>query len=416
MGKSPDHAGTFFTEERKTKAGKTLTYFGWRISVGGKLIVRKAKTSAERKKAVQKVLNDLEAKGFLVDNKDDMTVKQKLLQWLEVKVAPNKARKTHSSYSQICNSYLIPCIGKQRVSKLTSLDLQRVVAFVQGKGLSPRTAQYSVVVLCLAIGKRKAAMLKDEVAIPTGSKPRDQVLELEDINEILDEAGRIEELKTRPGEFRHVYRDRHLVGFLLNTGLRISEALGLQIVRVNLKKAEAEIDHQLERFKDSEDKLKWELSPPKTAASARLIPLSPESVKLIRSQLSIVEEDKRLAGKGYTDNGLLFATESGMPIHARNVRRSLDRMIDAVNKRRRLSEEPEIERTSLHDLRRTYLTHLADAESRMHVVSAIAGHTNISTTQKFYVRARELGKREAALKISFGTPTKAEKPTEADGS
>lgn len=408
-GKRKDHEGTYFKETR----GSTV-YFGWKIVVDGKPVVRKRQTAKDLETAKKKVLADLERKGFLEPAHSDLTVKQRLTHWLENKIKPpGRAWKTYESYRDTCNNHIFPAIGKIRMSKLSSMHVEQLIRAVREKKLSERSAQYAVVVLCAGVGKRKSLDIKEDVDLPSGSKPRDRILEVEEITEILQECGRTVELKTRPGEFRHQYRDRFLIGFLLNSGLRIGEAIGILAVRINHRDGSITIDRQLERSRDEDGRRKWELSAPKTTAGDRSIYLSEESLALVKEQMAMIAADKVRVGGAYEDNGLLFCTESGKPHHARNVYDALMRILAAVNARRTEEKRPLIEHCSIHDLRRSYLTHLADVEDKMQVVAAIAGHASISTTHKYYVRARERRKKEASVKISFGLKKNSEADSQA---
>ncbi|WP_339674232.1 tyrosine-type recombinase/integrase [Dasania marina] len=59
-----------------------------------------------------------------------------------------------------------------------------------------------------------------------------------------------------------------------------------------------------------------------------------------------------------------------------------------------------LDKASPHDLRRTFITYLLDAEVDIAVVSNMAGHTNINTT-KIYDLSKQARNKKAAQKISF---------------
>ncbi len=61
-----------------------------------------------------------------------------------------------------------------------------------------------------------------------------------------------------------------------------------------------------------------------------------------------------------------------------------------------------VEHATLHDLRRSFGTYLASTESRMHVVSAVLGHSNIQTTTRHYVWAQEQEMRESMAGFRIG--------------
>lgn len=77
----------------------------------------------------------------------------------------------------------------------------------------------------------------------------------------------------------------------------------------------------------------------------------------------------------YENNNLVFPTLRGTPSHPRNIQRQLVSCLAQVN----------LDHFSLHDLRRTCLTNLANRGLPMHQLKAYAGHTSITTTAKYYV-------------------------------
>jgi integrase len=192
----------------------------------------------------------------------------------------------------------------------------------------------------------------------------------------------IDESKKVPPGRGHPSRYRHLITFLLHTGLRISEAPGATVLAFDRKEKILHVRQQLVYKTDSE----WGLEEPKTKASIRTIALTPEAFEAITNQLAMVEGDKRRAGPAYRDNGLLFATERGTPGTARNIQRQLDAML----------ERADVPHCGLHDLRRTCLTNLANRGFPLHQLQRYAGHSSITTTAKYYVKVN-LDAQRAAL-------------------
>lgn len=380
----------------------------WRLRFGPRdnqtEIAVKRKTHAEREEEVAKKLKKLKDQPSKDPN--DPTVAQYYATYLSTKVKPNKSRGQYRHCEQMIRLYITPAIGKIKMSKLQASHAQQVVAFIQKKELSGQTANLAVAVLCAGAGKRLGAMLREDLFLPEKSKPRDRVLSLEEIMLVIEEIYSEKELLTRPGEFVPLYRDRFIIHFLMNTGLRISEALGALAIHLRLRDEPClNVLKQLNWFKDENGKYQWELGDLKNDSSKRIVPLNEDAVAVVRGQLAMVSQDKQKAGDGYVDHGLLFSTESGEPSSASNVYRSIMRVQKQINSRLKAEGKEPIEHFGLHDLRRSYLTHLADVEERMHLVAAIAGHANIQTTMKNYVWAQERRKSEAANKLSFGRKT-----------
>lgn len=405
-GKSGEFQGRRYIETQGDRQ-----YYCWKIRHKGDEHVIKRASFKDREDAIAEFVKKLREQGHLIPKGKEITLAQHINQWLEDKVKPNKRKRTYRSYKQMARDHITPVIGSLKLSKVDSAAVQKVIATIQGQGLSNRTAQYAATILFASLGRRRSVMVREDVEMPKVNNARDRVMSLEEINEVLEELFTAE-MPVAPNAKTIVpaYRDRYLLGFLMNTGLRICEGTGAMVVRLNLRESDLYVDRQLQWDKDEKTgKRMWTLEEVKSDAGRRHVPLTDMAVQLVRAQLAMVAADKERAKNGYEDNGLLFPTESGKPQHERNVRRSLDRAIKAINDRRQERRDKgemgvqDMEPVSLHDLRRTYLTHLADVEERLHILAAIAGHKNPSTTMKHYVWAQERKKKEAAAKVSFGS-------------
>lgn len=376
-------------------------YHYWKLRAGGKPIVIKRKELSALKTAVKKRIAELSEKGVLAQVSSDPTVEKKLNLWLETKVKPYKADNTYRSYKQNADNYLIPWLGKIKWGKLNSDHIQVMVAGMMKQGLGGTTINHAVTVLCNCAGKRRALELKEGLVLPSAPPPGDRALDEDEILSVIDECFKRTAIKSKPGEWRWEYRNRYLLVFILNSGVRVSEALGAMIFDVSFKGGEEHVHlkNQLKWKAGSEGSARtWSLIPLK-GKQGRKIPLNDQAVGVLRDQMAMIAMDKKAAGRGYEDNGLLFPTESGRPMDARAVLRTLTEILKKLG----------LEHATVHDLRRSYLTHLAAVEERMQFVSAIAGHSNIQTTAKIYIVAKELGKRQAAMKVDFTKATEAKR-------
>ncbi len=113
-------------------------------------------------------------------------------------------------------------------------------------------------------------------------------------------------------------RYRPLFVLLVNTGLRRGEALALRWSDVDLTNGVARVRGTLARV--GPDLM---VTTPKSAKSARTIPLAPAALDVLRS-LKVRQAAERLkAGSWWTDTGYVFTTEDGQPCDPRNALRAL---------------------------------------------------------------------------------------------
>ncbi len=69
---------------------------------------------------------------------------------------------------------------------------------------------------------------------------------------------------------------------------------------------------------------------------------------------------------------------------------------------RKIVDRAEIEYCTPHDLRRTFVSHLAMKGASAPVVKELAGHSSIMTTQRYYTKISEKAMRSAQDKLEFG--------------
>lgn len=124
----------------------------------------------------------------------------------------------------------------------------------------------------------------------------------------------------------------------------------------------------------------------KSRAGQRLLPLPAPVVVALRT-LKTQQAAERLAfGPGYADSGYVLVDESGQPWKTDQLRRAAYRLMANVGARR----------VRLYDARHACLTFLAAAGVPDVVVSAWAGHADLSFTKRTYVHPNAEHLREAS--------------------
>lgn len=209
---------------------------------------------------------------------------------------------------------------------------------------------------------------------------------------------------------------KNLFLLLYRTGLRIGEALAIQ--ESDLKDDILEINHQLvyKRKFDIEDKkdekfIKYldvnakdnkvcgKLKLPKGANSIRKIPVSKNTIDLIKNEIQIRDDAMNKAlttGKNWVDNNntkLIFVSKSGRHLTPRNVSRALKTI--CVNSG--MSRE-----YSLHELRHTAITRLCEEGISTQDLVPLVGHSDpvmINTIYNSFQNEASLEKKESIKKF-----------------
>ena len=132
-----------------------------------------------------------------------------------------------------------------------------------------------------------------------------------------------------------------------------------------------------------------EIVQPKTDRSRRQVALTALAVSSLRAHRANQAEQRLQVGPAWTDNDLVFASEIGTPLDARNVvQRSFHPLLKKAG----------LPRIRFHDLRHTAATLLLAQGVHPKVAAEMLGHANVSTTLALY---------------SHVTPTMQEQATKA---
>jgi integrase len=229
-----------------------------------------AKTVHGTEKDAKKVLRAMETdrdQGTLAKAPATMTLNAYLDQWLAEAKRPKLRPKTFQDYQTLLRLYVRPRLGAKKLTALTPLDVQRCLNAMGDARLSARTIRYTHAVLRGALNQAvKWGLLARNPAaavdLPIQERREMQALSPAQID-----------------QFRAVAQDLDADGaalyeFMVATGARPSEALGLQWGDVKLDGGKATIQRSVSWTKGGQ----WSFEGPKTPKSRRLIPLPPSLV------------------------------------------------------------------------------------------------------------------------------------------
>lgn len=146
---------------------------------------------------------------------------------------------------------------------------------------------------------------------------------------------------------RHDIRISTVIEILLQTGIRIGELANLHVSDVGLEGKEPSL---LIRANEGH--------------AERTIPLNPSALESLKRYLGV-----RPQGQDDT----LFVTKTGRPLLIRNIRTAIDRYFRLAG----------IKDAKVNDLRHTFVAHHLMAGSSLVMVSKLAGHKRLATTEKY---------------------------------
>lgn len=177
--------------------------------------------------------------------------------------------------------------------------------------------------------------------------------------------------------------------FVLQTGLRTGEMIGLKWSDVDFVNKEINIERTAEfRYTVGE----WRIGEPKSKAGYRKVPLTEEAIKILKDQK---EKLKKLKVVNFEFSDYIFLSRKGEPTKNSAYDTTLFKLCDKAG----------IERFSMHVLRHTFATRCIEANMRPKTLQVILGHSNVGITMNLYVhvtedeRQNEVRKIESALKV-----------------
>jgi integrase len=179
---------------------------------------------------------------------------------------------------------------------------------------------------------------------------------------------------------RRRYVNGGAMDLILNTGLRMGEALALQWTDINWKKNTVSVTKNLIRVKNRSAKgKKYKLilqEKPKTEKSKRIIPLN-------KAALAALEDLK--TAPGFKPDGFIIHNKNGGAVLPRTLEETLENMCSAVG----------IHKIGVHALRHTYATRLFEKGVDIKIISELLGHSSTEITYRIYVHVIDALKESA---------------------
>jgi integrase len=155
----------------------------------------------------------------------------------------------------------------------------------------------------------------------------------------------------------------------LHCGLRQGEILGLRWSDVNLEAGTIQVKRTL-----SEARAGQRFEPPKNG-KGRSIRLTGQAVEALRDHLELQLEEIDRLGDLYSDQGLVFPSQVGTPMNAKNL---------SARSFKPLLARAELPNIRFHDLRHTFATLMLQNGEHPKVVQEMLGHASIAITMDTY--------------------------------
>lgn len=313
--------------------------------------------------------------------------------YIELKIKIKE--KTKYYYKGLWNRSVRQSLGRRSIVDIKYSDLSKFFAdLVQTRGLKTSSVKnlYHLMKPVFTLAVRNKLISSNPIEGVLTDILRNQNEETKRRN-VLSESEQTAFLNFLNDTPRH-RRWYRLFIFLVGTGCRISEALGLTWSDCDFKNGLIHIGHQLSYYRsEGEEKYREHISTPKTKTSYREIPMFDAVREVLLEERSIQERHERASIVIDGVSGFIFQTRSGNCIDGRNVDSAIKRLIANYNKKENESASAEgrtpllLPHFSAHSFRHTFCTRMCENETNLKVVQEVMGHASISTTMNIYNEA-----------------------------
>ena len=326
---------------------------------------------------VQKVLPKLqEVRQWLADSKyqdehsnidfpSSMTVNAWFEYWIGIKkrtVRPNTIR----NYTERYRHNIEPVIGTKMLSAVNSIHCQSIMNRMADQGYRTTTIYQTRIALYNMLDY---AFLNDVIM----KNPCSKVVKSD-----IGKASKKKEALTRDTQRTfcrtvegNAYECQYR--FLLQTGLRTGELVGLKWSDVDWDERTLTINRSMEYRHSTKE---WRVGEPKSKSGYRTIPLTDEAIEILRLQK---KKNKSITVVPLEWSEYIFLCRKGTPVKNSTYDTMLFKLCDKAG----------IQRFSMHVLRHTFATRCIEAGMKPKTLQTILGHSNIGITMNLYVHTTD---------------------------
>jgi len=185
---------------------------------------------------------------------------------------------------------------------------------------------------------------------------------------------------------------------LLGTGLRIGEALALAWDDINFDAGIITVYKTMAYKRGEDGKYSYRISPPKTAAGNREIPMLDDVKAALLREKSCQRPKKKSIVDGYT--GFVFLSSAGQVYTNAFLYDAIQGIVETYNREELAKSNLEkrqpvyLPKMSAHIFRHTFCTRMCEQDVNTKVLQDIMGHRNIRTTMEVYAMATREKKQD----------------------
>ena len=328
------------------------------------------KRRTKRSKKLQEVKQWLADATYIdqhsdIDQPTDMIVDAWYDYWISIKkqtVRPNTVRNYTDRYERNIKDI----IGNKLLSDVKPIPCQRIFSKMAEEGYKTTTIYQTRIALynMLEFARENDILLSN----PCKKSVRSDMGKPSDKKEALTIGVQKKFLEAIVGySYENQYR------FVLQTGLRTGELIGLRWSDIDFNSKTMKIERTMEyRYEVGE----WRIGPPKSKSGYRTIPLTDEAIRILENQRA-KNKKLKLVPMEWVDT--VFLCRNGTPVKNSTYDTGLFKYCDRAG----------IPHFSMHVLRHTFATRCIEGGMKPKTLQEILGHSNIGITMNLYVHITE---------------------------
>lgn len=347
--------------------GKRKSVYSWRLTESDPYPKGKRKDISLREKenAIEKALCDA-----VSSDGGDMTVLELVQRYISQKRGVK--HNTRANYNFVINVIKKEAFGAKRIDTIKLSDAKAWLIKLQDDGKG-----YSSIHSIRGVVRPAFQMAVDDDLI------RKNPFEFQLATVVVNDSVTREAItRKQQREFlRFIKEDKHFCKYydgiyiLFNTGLRVSEFVGLTVNDIEFDKQRIKIDHQLQRTRNME----YEILTPKTEKGERYVPMKEDVADCFRR---IIQNRKHPKIEPMIDgySGFLFLDKNDMPMVALHWEKYFQHIREKYNSIYKV-QMPCI---TPHVCRHTFCSNMAKSGMNPKTLQYIMGHSDIGVTLNTY--------------------------------
>ena len=365
-GESQDKDGRY-RYKYNDSFGKRKSVYSWRLTESDPYPKGKRKDISlrEKEKVIEKALCDA-----VSTNCGDMTVLELVQRYISQKRGVK--HNTRANYNFVINVIKKEEFGAKRIDTIKLSDAKAWLIKLQDDGRG-----YSSIHSIRGVVRPAFQMAVDDDLI------RKNPFEFQLATVVVNDSVTREAItRKQQREFlRFIKEDKHFCKYydgiyiLFNTGLRVSEFVGLTANDIEFDKQRIKIDHQLQRTRNME----YEILTPKTEKGERYVPMKEDVADCFRR---IIQNRKHPKIEPMIDgySGFLFLDKNDMPMVALHWEKYFQHIREKYNSIYKV-QMPCI---TPHVCRHTFCSNMAKSGMNPKTLQYIMGHSDIGVTLNTY--------------------------------